>query len=181
MPQSYTRILLHTVFSTKYRRPTIRPHIEGRLHAYMKSRLYRQGAIVVEINGALDHVHVLHSLPRTKTLSKLVEDMKSCSSGWMAKQGYVDFWWQDGYYSHSVDHKDCERVRRYIRRQKKHHYGSLDNYLTTAKLTFKDELLSLLNEYGMEYNEKFLFPEDPEHKRVNSDGNIDAIGNQREP
>ena len=162
MPQSYTRILLHTVFSTKYRRPTIRPQIEDRLHKYMTSRLYRHGSFVLEINGALDHVHILHTLPRTKTLSKLIEDMKSFSSGWMAKQGYIDFWWQDGYYSHSVDHKNCERVKNYIRNQKQHHYGSLENYRATAKLSFQDELLSMLAEYDMDYDENYLFPVDPE-------------------
>ncbi len=117
--------------------------------------------MVEEIGGTLDHVHILHTLPRTKSIAKLLEDAKSFSSKWMAEQGYYNFWWQDGYGSFSVDYQAIEQVKQYIRNQKAHHYGNLANYHTAAKLSFEDEVLSLLDRHAIPYNPKYLFPQDP--------------------
>ncbi|NJB86443.1 REP element-mobilizing transposase RayT [Lewinella marina] len=152
---------MHTVFSTKYRLPTIHPSIENRLHEYLSFRLRQMGCHVYTIGGTLDHVHIVHGLPRTVTIAKVLEDIKSQSSRWMAKQGYPDFWWQNGYGTHPVDYRRVARIIHYVERQKEHHYGSLDNYRMTAKLTFEDEMLEFLRDFDLDYHPDYLFPTEP--------------------
>ena len=35
MPQSFSKVLVHLIFSTKHREPLIGPEIRPRLHAYL--------------------------------------------------------------------------------------------------------------------------------------------------
>jgi REP element-mobilizing transposase RayT len=64
MAHTYSEILLHIIFSTKNRRPTIRPEFRERLHSYMGGILRSSEAIPIAINGPQDHVHILLTLPR---------------------------------------------------------------------------------------------------------------------
>ncbi|THH40520.1 IS200/IS605 family transposase [Neolewinella litorea] len=161
MPQSYLRIVLHTVFSTKYRRPTIHPRVEQELYSYLSRRLQLMGCRVYAIGGTLDHVHIVHGLPRTISIAKVLEDIKSQSSRWMGKNGYPDFWWQNGYGCHSVDYRKVDGIIRYVERQKEHHYGSQENYRMTARLTFEAEMLKFLREFDLDYDPQYLFPSEP--------------------
>lgn len=80
MPQSLSCILIHTVFSTKHRQPFITDDIESELHKYMATVLQTCECPALLIGGTEDHVHVLHTLARTRTLSSVLEDLKSDSS-----------------------------------------------------------------------------------------------------
>ncbi|MEM6395560.1 MAG: IS200/IS605 family transposase [Bacteroidota bacterium] len=164
MPSSYSRIILHTVFSTKYRKPLIHPDVEEKLYRFLRSRLEENGCVVYEINGAFDHVHLLHSLPRTKTIAKLMEDAKSLSSKFMKQQKLIlnSFEWQTGYATFSVDYRDMSGLRTYIKRQKQHHYGTNDQYWASIVYTFKEEFVELLDKYECEYDPAFLWEEEPD-------------------
>ena len=83
--------------------------------------------------GIEDHVHVLHSLGRTRSVAWVMEKLKSNSSRWMKEQGAVDFWWQPGYAAFSVGRSELERVKGYIHRQREHH----------REHTFEQELRAL--------------------------------------
>lgn len=159
MPQFYARIILHTTFSTKYRLPLINPEIEAELHAVLYSALEKQGSTVLKVGGIPDHVHIIHSLPRTKSISELMERAKSISSAWIKTEGhrYRNFAWQDGYASFSVDYRKVDGVIRYVERQKIHH-GLAGN-----GLTYEQEYEKLLRAYGFtDYNKAYLFPDPPE-------------------
>ena len=71
--------------------------------------------------GVEDHVHVLHSLGRTRSVAWVMEKLKSNSSRWMKEQGAGDFWWQPGYAAFSVGRSELEHVKGYIHRQREHH------------------------------------------------------------
>jgi REP element-mobilizing transposase RayT len=158
---SFIRVVLHTTFSTKFRRKLIRPDVEPNLYYFIRSRLTHLNCWTYEIGGVLDHVHILHSLPRTTTIANAMNDVKSLSSRWMKKQGIPNFQWQHGYACHSVDYRRMEGIRRYIRNQKAHHYGSAEHYLQTAERTFEQEFLQLLHAFEMDYDDRYLFPVDP--------------------
>ena len=55
--------------------------------------------------------------------------------------------WAEGYCALSFSMKDKDRIVDYIKNQKEHH----------KVRKFEDELKTMLYEYGIEYDEKFLF------------------------
>jgi REP element-mobilizing transposase RayT len=54
--QSLSNILLHIVFSTKERRPLIRPEIEDELYPYLSTVASALGCPALAVNGTSDHV-----------------------------------------------------------------------------------------------------------------------------
>ena len=161
MPQSFTKVYLHTVFGTKYRRPLIHPDSEEELYATIRNRLFEYGSHAVEIGGTFDHVHLIHSLPRQIALSQLIQNVKAQSSFMMNERGHFveDFAWQGGYGSFSIDWRNMHQQRQYVRNQRKHHYG--DDYGGVVRMTFQQEYLRMLAAYGCEHDPKYLFPNDP--------------------
>ena len=66
MPQSLAKILVHTVFSTKDRRPFLRDKsIREELHRYLGGILNNLDCQPIIIGGVEDHVHILSTLSRT--------------------------------------------------------------------------------------------------------------------
>jgi hypothetical protein len=59
---------------------------------------------------------------------------------------YKNFYWQDGYGGFSESSFHVEVLKNYISNQKQHH----------QKISFLEEYKLLLDEYGIEYDEKYL-------------------------
>jgi hypothetical protein len=57
------------------------------------------------------------------------------------------FAWQNGYGAFSVGQSEVERVRAYIAGQEEHH----------RKRTFQDEYRAFLKEYGVDYDERYVW------------------------
>ena len=124
MGNSRLRIVLHTVFSTKFRHPTLTPTVEPALLEFMSETLVENGARVIEINGGLDHVHIVHTLPSTLALADLMQRVKGSSSHWVSRafpETHSKFRWQGGYACHSVNYREYRALRRYVREQKARH------------------------------------------------------------
>jgi len=149
MSQSLAQINVHIIFSTKYRNRLIRSEIESELFAYMGSTINRMNGNPFIINGDEDHVHLFSTLPRTVSLAKFIEEIKRNSSRWIKTKDrwYEKFGWQDGYAAFSVSSSQKNAVIKYITNQKEHHNKQL----------FHDELLAFLNEYGIDFDEKYLW------------------------
>jgi len=149
MSQSLARIHLHLVFSTKDRAPLIIDKIRDPLHRYMATVLKNLGCHANLINSVEDHVHLLFELGRTAAVSKVVEDVKKSSSKWIKTQsdGAGEFAWQNGYGAFSVSHSNIEAVKNYIAGQGEHH----------RKRTFQEELRTLLEKHGVEYDERYIW------------------------
>jgi putative transposase len=74
--------------------------------------------------------------------------IKSGSSKWVHESiGLRSFQWQVGYGAFTVRSSDIEVIRKYIRNQREHH----------RKKTFQEEYIELLNENGIEFDEKYLW------------------------
>ena len=160
MPQSYDRIIIHTTFSTKYRHPWIDEKIESELHKVMTNCFASLGSIVLEINGTPDHVHIVHTLPRTKSIAEVLNHVKSTSSCWIKTKGekYAWFGWQDGYGAFSADYRKLEGLLRYVRNQKNHH--GLNNQL----MDFEQEYTRMLIAFGYpDFNPTYQFPKLPQN------------------
>jgi len=149
MPQSLSKVLLHVVFSTKNREKTIYKHLRGLLHAYLAGLCRARGSEAYRVGGPDDHVHIACTLPRTITMAKLVEEIKKPSSIWMKQQegGAPNFSWQAGYGIFSLGQSQLPMILQYIDNQEEHHRTK----------SFKEELLELLEKYGVDYDEKYLW------------------------
>ena len=123
MSQSLANIIVHLVFSTKLRRPLLRDQERGELHAYITGILRNLDSPLIEINSVRDHVHILFAQSKNHPPAKIVEQVKSSSSGWIKglHVSYKDFAWQTGYGEFSVSPIDLESVREYVRSQPEHH------------------------------------------------------------
>jgi len=84
MPQSLAKILVHTVFSTKDRRPFLRDQpLREELHRYLGGILTNRDCQPLIIGGVADHVHILSTLSRTGTAAEMVKEVKRSSSLWL--------------------------------------------------------------------------------------------------
>ena len=147
MAQSFSKIYLHLVFSTKDRRKIIPKDRKEDLHAYLAGILNNLNSHALEINSMPDHVHILFNLSKTLSASKLVEQLKSSSSHWIKEQGILWDGWQNAYGIFSVSESQLEVVQNYIQNQEAHH----------QTLSYEDELRKLLRKHRVEFDEVNLW------------------------
>jgi REP element-mobilizing transposase RayT len=123
MSQSLANIMVHLVFATKGRRQLLRDDERGQLHAFITGVLKNLDSPVIQINSVRDHIHILLAQSKNHAPAKIVEQVKSASSGWIKTVNgcYADFAWQAGYGEFSVSPMHVEAVRDYIRNQTEHH------------------------------------------------------------
>jgi len=147
MSQSLAKILVHTVFSTKDRRPFLRDKpLREESHRYIGGILANLDCQPIIIGGVEDHVHLLCALSRTCDAAKMVKEAKRGSSSWI-KSKIPDFAWQNGYGIFSIGFSQIESVKQYIAGQEEHH----------RKISFQDELRQLLKRYEIEFDERYAW------------------------
>ena len=146
---TYTNLLFHIVFSTKYRKPTICSHWQKDLYAYIGGIVKDQKGTLQKIGGIEDHVHLLLSLSPTHTISDVLRKIKSNSSKWINLRDDVvnRFEWQTGYAAFSVSESQAPIVAKYISNQAEHH----------KRNSFEDEFLILLRKHGIESDMNHIF------------------------
>ncbi len=149
MAQSFSRILIHLVFSTKNRELMLTPAIQTELNPYLAGTLNNIECPSLQVGGVEDHVHLFFGLSRTRTIADVVENVKTSSSKWIKTKGiaFVGFHWQSGYGAFSVSQSDADAVVAYIRDQVQHH----------RKMTFQDEYRRLLERYHIVFDEKYVW------------------------
>jgi putative transposase len=149
MAHTYTSLLIHIIFSTKNRERMLDAAWRPKLFTYMGGIIKRHEAAPILINGVDDHVHVFADVPASTALSDLVQHIKGGSSYWVNRQPEfkTKLAWQVGYGAFSVSASKFDAVKKYISNQQEHH----------RKLTFQEELLRFLKEYGVQYDEQHLW------------------------
>ena len=150
VPQSLAKILVHTVFSTKDRRPFLRDKpLRDELHRYLGGIMTNLDCQPVIVGGVEDHVHLLCALSRTCDAAAMVKEVKRGSSLWLKTKSpdLADFAWQNGYGIFSIGFSQIASVRDYIAGQEEHH----------RKVSFQDELRQLLRRYEIEFDERYVW------------------------
>ncbi len=148
MSQSLSKLYVHIIFHIKNPVVPIGNDVKKELYAYIGSVIKDNDSIPLMINGTQDHVHILCVMSKNISLAKLVEEIKRHSSRWIKTKGQQNqqFFWQKGYAGFSVSQSLHDKTKRYIENQEEHH----------KKMSFREELILFLNEYGIEYNERYL-------------------------
>jgi REP element-mobilizing transposase RayT len=149
MPQTFTSLHYHIVFSTKHREPTITPELQPRLYDYVGGLFRAEGGQLLSAGGMPDHVHLLVRLNQQHALADVMRVVKAGSSGWVHdtfsdRRGFA---WQAGYGAFTVGLTTMGRVKQYIANQAKHH----------RTMSFQDEFRSFLNKHAIEYDERYLW------------------------
>src|SRR2546425_380086 len=140
---SYTNLIYHIVCATKERAPLITEALRPRLHRYLGGTVRKLGGIGLEVKRTSDHVHVVAKLPPTISVAEFLSKLKSGSSGWAKRQTKGRFAWQVRYAAFTVSESQLDRVRQYVRDQKKHH----------RRKSLDEEFKALLRAHHIDFDE----------------------------
>lgn len=138
MQHTYTRILVHVVFSTKSRKNLIPTEFQSRLWAYMGGIARKNGFRAISVGGADDHAHALLSLPPSMPVAKAVQLIKAGSCKW-AREELPAFQWQENYGAFTISNSQLPATLSYIESQPEHH----------RKRDFQQEFKSFLAKNGI--------------------------------
>ena len=86
MAQTFSRLLVHVVFSAKDHTASLKADIRNDLFAYMAGIITNFGGQPLIINGVDDHVHLLFSMPATMGLAETMRIIKAKSSRWIRRK-----------------------------------------------------------------------------------------------
>ncbi|HVI09462.1 MAG TPA: IS200/IS605 family transposase, partial [Candidatus Binatia bacterium] len=146
MSHTLGNVLLHFIFSTHQRRPTIEPFRED-LHAYLGGILRQLNATALAVNGTSDHVHMLVRVRPSQSAAEIARLVKTNSSRWVREKWRPDFAWQTGYGVFSVSESSVAAVVKYIARQEEHH----------RRVSFQQEFVVFLNKNHVQYDERYIW------------------------
>ena len=119
------------------------------MHAYLGGSCNELGCTVLTVGGGADHVHILCSLSRNRSIADLLEELKKSSSKWVKTKGglFQKFAWQAGYGAFSVSEVEVALIKGYIGKQIEHHHQK----------SFQEEFREFLVRYNVSYDDRFLW------------------------
>lgn len=149
MPDTYSQLYVQIVIVVKYRQSLIQKSWKDELYKYITGIVTNNGQKLLKINGVENHVHILLNVKPNIALSDLMRDIKANSSKWINEKRFCshDFKWQEGFGAFSYSISQLDNVIKYIENQEEHH----------KKQSFKDEYISFLKNFEIEYKEEYLF------------------------
>lgn len=149
MANTYSQIYIQAIFAVEQRASLIRSEWKEELFKYIGGIFRNKNQKLIAIGGVEDHIHILFGLKPNVAISDLVRDVKSDSTEFIKKKGFVRsrFNWQEGFGAFSYSRSQLDAVAKYVLNQEKHH----------AKRTFKDEYVQLLDRFEVEYEDRYLF------------------------
>jgi len=149
MADTYSQIYIQIVFAVQNRKALIKASWEDELQKYITGIVQTKGQKMLSINGTTNHIHFLIGMKPTCCLSDLVREIKKSSNDFIKEKHLTpfSFQWQDGFGAFSYSQSHLTDVIKYIENQKEHHKTK----------TFKDEYLSLLNAFQIEFKNEYLF------------------------
>ena len=149
MPNTYTQIHIQCVMAVKFRQAIIQSSWKEQLHKYITGIVQNHNHKMIAINSMPDHLHLFIGLRPDQSLSDLMRLVKGEASEWINKQQFtpVTFRWQEGYGAFSYSRSHVQIVVNYIMNQEEHH----------RKRTFLEEYQQLLENFEIEFDERYIF------------------------
>ena len=149
MSNTYSQIYIQIVFAVSGR-PNLIPGTKREdLQKFISGIIRKRGQKMLSIFCMPDHTHILAGMKPDISVSDMVRDVKAGSSKFINDKKWVKgkFNWQTGFGAFSYSKSQIDTVVKYILNQEVHH----------KKRTFKEEYLSFLKKFEIEYDEKYLF------------------------
>lgn len=121
---SVTRLVVHLVFTTKFRRKLFDGYIIEQLREAFESACEKLECDLLEMDGEADHVHLLIAYPPKLAISVLVNNLKSVSSRririlntHIPRQSNSAALWSRSYFACSAGGATIETLRAYVQDQ----------------------------------------------------------------
>jgi putative transposase len=149
MANTYTQMFIHLVFAPKNRQALIQKQWKDPLEKYITGIIQSHKHKLMAIGAMHDHIHIFIGYNVNQTIPDLVEHIKTGSNAWIKenKLSRLKFEWQKGYGAFSYSKSQVKTVVNYVLNQEEHH----------RKQTFRDEYLSLLRKFEIEFKEEYVF------------------------
>ena len=149
MANTYHQIYLQIVFAVKYRNAILAKSWRSQVFGVIGSLINEANCKTIIVNGVEDHVHCFLGLRPVVSVSELMKTVKAKSAKYINdhKLTHQRFEWQEGYGVFSYHHSMVDNVFKYIKNQEEHH----------RLVKFGDEYLSLMKEFKVEYDERYIF------------------------
>ena len=149
MANTYTQLYVQFVFTVQGRENLINEKFRDELEKVMCGIVSNHHSKTYAIYCNSDHTHIFVGMHPAISVSKMIEQIKSGSSNWLNSKKYIKgkFCWQDGYGAFTYSKSHIDKVVKYILNQPEHH----------KKKSFREEYLSFLNKFDIEYDPKYLF------------------------
>ena len=149
MANTYTQIHIQAIFAVQNRQCLIDKEWEDELYRYITGIVQKYDHKLLQINGMSDHVHILFGMRPKQALSDLMKNVKESSSKWINSRGFLrhHFSWQEGFGGFSYTKSQLPMIIRYIQKQEEHH----------KKQFFIEEYLGILEEFEIDFNERYIF------------------------
>ena len=147
---TYVQIIYQIVFGSKNGHPFMYEKNQDILFNYMAGISRNLKTVPYIIGGHQNHVHIIMALHPSISLSHYVKQLKTASHKMMkeSRDLFRSFeCWQVGYGGFTYSYAGKENLIRYVKSQAVHH----------KKISFQEELIGLLEEFGVEYDMQYLF------------------------
>ncbi len=137
------------VFAVKRREALLDSRWRNRVFKYIAGGLNARGHYSLAVNGHHDHVHIFFDYNGKELIEDLVREIKKSSAKFIKDERLSNFKfeWQSGYGVFTHGYREKPTIIEYIRNQEEHH----------SKTTFKEEYLSFLKAYDIEFKKEYLF------------------------
>ena len=147
---TYTQFLYQLVFGSKDHLPFISLKNRDILFGYIAGVLKKKSCHSYIVGGASNHIHIITHIHPTIAPAYLIKDIKEASHALICRERslFQSFsGWQVGYsgFTYHISIKDS--LIKYVKNQSEHH----------KTISYKDELIELLNEHNIDFKEEYLF------------------------
>lgn len=149
MPNTYTQLHIHIVFAVQNRNSLITENIRERVEKYMSGIIDHKKQKLLAIYSMPDHTHLLIGIQPSIAISDLVKEIKTSTTNFINTEKLVTskFAWQEGFGAFACSKSHTAHTIDYILKQSEKH----------KQKSFKEEYISFLKHYEIEYDEKYLF------------------------
>ena len=149
MANTYSQIYIQAIFAFEHRAGLIQSAWKEELFKYIGGIFRNKKQKLIAIGGIEDHIHLLFGLRPSMAISDLIRDVKSDSTEFVNKKRFVRgrFSWQEGFGAFSYSRSDLDAVAKYVLDQERHH----------KRRSFKEEYMTLLDRFEVEYEDRYLF------------------------
>jgi putative transposase len=147
---TYTQILYQLVFGSKNHLPFLSQKNQDILFSYIAGVLKNKSCHSYIVGGASNHIHIISHIHPSVCLSSLVKDIKRATHELILREKLLFPYfpgWQVGFSAFTYHISSKDSLIAYVSHQMEHH----------KMISFKDELISLLDEHKVDFNEEYLF------------------------